>query len=133
MSREIYGLGGFADIGGYARAVRIGDHIAVSGTAATKADGTPLSPDVYAQTREAFRRGIEAVEALGGSVGDVIRTRIYLVAGVDWQRAIIAHREIFDDVRPANTTLFISGFPPEGVLVEVEIDAITATSGSDSA
>jgi enamine deaminase RidA (YjgF/YER057c/UK114 family) len=124
MTRQIHGLGGFADVGGYARAVRSGAYVAVSGTAATGPDGTAESGDVYEQAREAFRRAIEAIEALGGSSRDVLRTRMFLVDGVDWQRAVAAHRELFGDVRPANTTLFVSGFPPEGVLVEVELDAI---------
>lgn len=124
MSREIHGLSGFAEVGGYARAVRSGQYIAVSGTAATGQDGRAISPDLYEQTHEAFRRAIEAIEALGASVGDVLRTRLFLAEGEDWGPAVAAHRELFADVRPANTTLFVSGFPPEGVLVEVELDAI---------
>jgi enamine deaminase RidA (YjgF/YER057c/UK114 family) len=123
--RTKHRTGGFEDVGAYSRAVRAGDHIAVSGTAATGSDGAALSPgDVGAQTREGFRRAIEAVEALGGSVGDVLRTRIYLAAGADWRPAVEAHRELFAGIEPANTTLFVTGFPPRGVLVEVEIDAI---------
>jgi enamine deaminase RidA (YjgF/YER057c/UK114 family) len=124
VSRKVHGLGGFAEVGGYARAVRSADFIAVSGTAATTPAGEAVSDDIYAQTREALRRGLEAIEALGGSVTDVIRTRLFLVEGSDWQRAVAAHRELFEDVRPANTTLFVSGFPPQGVLVEIELDAI---------
>jgi enamine deaminase RidA (YjgF/YER057c/UK114 family) len=124
VTREVHGLGGFAEVGGYARAVRSADFIAVSGTAATNPAGEAVSADVYVQTREALQRGLEAVEALGGSVADVIRTRLFLVEGTDWRPAVAAHREVFEDVRPANTTLFVSGFPPEGVLVEIELDAI---------
>jgi enamine deaminase RidA (YjgF/YER057c/UK114 family) len=126
VSRKVYGLGGFAEVGGYARAVRSGDFIAVSGTAATNPAGKAVSTDVYVQTCEALRRGLEAVEALGGSVADVIRTRIFLVEGTNWQRAVLAHRELFEDFRPANTTMFVSGFPPDGVLVEIELDAVVS-------
>ena len=55
---------------------------------------------------------------------DVIRTRIYLASGSDWRPAVEAHRELFSAVNPANTTVFVTGFPPEGVLVEVEVDAV---------
>jgi enamine deaminase RidA (YjgF/YER057c/UK114 family) len=121
--RDTFRTGGFEDAGGYSRAVRSGDYVAVSGTAATSA--TILSRgDVNAQTREAFERALSAVSALGGSLDDVIRTRIYLADGADWRGAVEAHRELFAEVTPANTTLFVVGFPPEGVLVEVEVDAV---------
>ncbi|HWE80514.1 MAG TPA: Rid family hydrolase [Gaiellaceae bacterium] len=124
-SRETHRTGGFEDVGGYSRAVRSGSYIAVSGTAATDGKGGVVSPgDVHAQTAEGFRRALDAVRALGGSLEDVIRTRIFLVAGSDWRAAVEAHRELFATVNPANTTLFVVGFPPEGVLVEVEVDAI---------
>jgi enamine deaminase RidA (YjgF/YER057c/UK114 family) len=132
--RETHRTGGFEDIGGYSRAVRSGSHIAVSGTAATDSTGAVMSPgDVYAQTAEGLRRALAAVTALGGSIEDVIRTRILLVAGTDWRAAVEAHRELFSQVNPANTTLFVVGFPPEGVLVEVEIDAIVPDSTSEAA
>lgn len=123
--RSTHRSGGFEDVGGYSRAVRSGRHIAVSGTAATGKSGAALFPgDVYAQTREGFRRALDATEALGGSVSEVIRTRIYLLSGIDWRPAVEAHREVFAGVNPANTTLFVAGFPPDGVLVEVELDAV---------
>jgi enamine deaminase RidA (YjgF/YER057c/UK114 family) len=132
--RDAVRSGGFEDVGGYARAVRIGPIVAVSGTAATAAGGVALFPgDAYGQTREAFERALAAVAELGGNVEDVIRTRIFLAEGADWRRAIDAHRELFDDVRPANTTLFVAGFIPEGVLVEVEVDAVVVVVANNAA
>jgi enamine deaminase RidA (YjgF/YER057c/UK114 family) len=128
--RETHRTGGFEEVGGYSRAVRAGTTIAVSGTAATGPDGSALFPgDAGAQAAECFRRALAAVEALGGSPGDVIRTRIFLVSGADWRGAVAAHREAFGGVAPANTTVFVSGFPPEGVLVEVELDAVLPDPG----
>jgi enamine deaminase RidA (YjgF/YER057c/UK114 family) len=126
--RRVVRTGGFEDIGGYARAVRIGGTIAVSGTAATDAEGKALYPgDAYAQTRDAFERAVAALRDLGGGLNDVIRTRIYLAPGADWRRAVDAHRELFGETLPANTTLFVAGFIPAGVLVEIELDAVTTT------
>jgi len=123
--RRVVRTGGFEEVGGYARAVRVGNVIAVSGTAATDADGKALHPgDAYAQTRDAFQRAMSALLELGGGLGDVVRTRIYLAPGADWRRAIDAHRELFREVEPANTTLFVAGFIPVEVLVEVELDAV---------
>ncbi len=126
--RRVVRTGGFEDIGGYARAVRIGGTIAISGTAAIDAEGKALYPgDAYAQTRDAFERAVAALRDLGGGLNDVIRTRIYLAPGADWRRAIDAHRELFGETLPANTTLYVAGFIPAGVVVEVEIDAVTTT------
>jgi enamine deaminase RidA (YjgF/YER057c/UK114 family) len=117
--RRVFRTGGGAeDLAGYARAVRTGSWISVSGTA-------PASRgDVRAQTLDAFRLALEAVEHFGGSVENVARTRIFLAVGCNWRGAAEAHRELFGEVTPANTTLFVAGFIPEGVLVEVEIDAV---------
>jgi enamine deaminase RidA (YjgF/YER057c/UK114 family) len=117
-------------LAGYARASRTGGHIAVSGTTASAPDGTAVHPgDTYGQTREALTRALAAVEALGGRVGDVVRTRIYLVPGADWTAAASAHRELLGAVQPANTTLFVAGLVGDGLLVEVEVDAVTAAGG----
>jgi enamine deaminase RidA (YjgF/YER057c/UK114 family) len=114
----------FEDVAGYCRAVRSGPAIAVSGTVPTGQDGTALHPgDAYAQTREAFERALAAVRELGGEPSQVVRTRIFLVPDGDWREAVRAHSEVFGDVRPANTTLFVAGLIPPGALVEVEVDA----------
>jgi enamine deaminase RidA (YjgF/YER057c/UK114 family) len=105
--------------------VRAGSLVAVSGTAATGPDGAALfAGDVKTQTLESFRRALAAVEHFGGGIRNVVRTRVYLLDGSDWRGAAEAHRELFGEVAPANTTLFVSGFIPDGVLVEVELDAV---------
>jgi enamine deaminase RidA (YjgF/YER057c/UK114 family) len=118
----------FEDVAGYSRAVRIDSFIAVSGTAATDSDGRALSPgNSYAQTRECIEHALAAVVGLGGSARDVIRTRLFLTREAEWEGAIRAHHEAFSDVLPANTTLYVAGFIPQGVLVEVEVDAVVST------
>jgi enamine deaminase RidA (YjgF/YER057c/UK114 family) len=110
--------GGFEEAAAYSRAVRIGQHVAVSGTA-------PLEGgDVYAQTREAIGRALAAAGKLGAMKEDVLRTRLLLAPGCDWEGAVRAHAEAFAGVDPANTTYFVSGFIPDGVLVEFELDAV---------
>ncbi len=118
---------GFEELAGYSRAVRIGTHVAVSGTAAL-ADGVVLHPgDAYGQTREALARALAAAEQVGASAADVIRTRLLLVDGCDWHAAVRAHGEVFAAIAPANTTFFVTDFIPEGVLVEVELDAVVGS------
>src|SRR5947209_14574659 len=84
------------DAAGYSRAARRGTRIVTSGTTSSDADGAVLHPgDCYRQTVEAIARGVRGIEALGGSVGDVLRTRVYLAPGASWQDAARAHRQAF--------------------------------------
>jgi enamine deaminase RidA (YjgF/YER057c/UK114 family) len=109
---------------GYARAVRRGRRIAVSGTTSNGPDGAgAFAGDTHAQTLQAFTLALKAVVALGGQAADVIRTRVYLAPGADWQAAARAHRELFGDIPPANTTLYVGSLIGDGYLVEVEVDA----------
>jgi enamine deaminase RidA (YjgF/YER057c/UK114 family) len=75
--------GGFEEAAAYSRAVRIGGHVAISGTAPMD-DGVVLHPgDAYAQTRAAIEKALRAAAELGAAPGDVIRTRLLLAAGTD--------------------------------------------------
>jgi enamine deaminase RidA (YjgF/YER057c/UK114 family) len=119
--------GGAESAAAYSRAVRRGPFIAVSGTAATGPDGRALHKyDTYAQTRECFDRALAALTALGAGIDDVVRTRILLTPDADPGGAIRVHKELFEGREPANTTFYVAGFIPEGVLVEVELDAVIA-------
>lgn len=115
----------FEELASYSRATRIGDLVAVSGTAATDAKGV-CTGDAREQTRESLRRALEAAEALGARREDVLRTRLYLLAGADWRGAVEAHGEVFSGINPANTTLHVAELIPEGCLVEVELDAVAS-------
>ena len=120
MRRTFREGGGFEEAAAYSRAVRIGQHVAVSGTAAREGG------DAYAQTREVIARALAAAGELGAATEDVLRTRLLLAEGCDWEGAVRAHAEAFAGVNPANTTYFVSGFIPEDALVEFELDAIVA-------
>jgi enamine deaminase RidA (YjgF/YER057c/UK114 family) len=110
---------------GYSRAVRVGNTIEVSGTAAAGQDGKILSPgDVYGQTRDALRIIGEALAEGGASFQDVVRTRVYLTDASTWQEAGRAHGEVFSEIRPANTTLAVAGFIDPAILVEIEVTAV---------
>jgi enamine deaminase RidA (YjgF/YER057c/UK114 family) len=106
--------------------VRRFGHIAVSGTTATAADGRALHPgDTYGQALVALQRAIAAMQALGGRLDDVVRTRVFLAPGADWEGAARAHAEVMGSVAPANTMLYVAGLIGDGFLVEVELEAET--------
>nr|WP_088286667.1 Rid family hydrolase [Kineosporia sp. A_224] len=115
---------GWQDVGGYSRAVRRGPLVAVSGTTAHGPDGAALFPgDTYGQARHCLGVVLAAVEALGGTRDDVVRTRVLLAPGADWEAATRAHGEVFGAAPPANSTYYVAGLVGDGFLVEVEAEA----------
>lgn len=111
-------------LGGYSRAVRVGDRIVVSGTTATAVDGAPVAPgDAGAQARFILDRITRAIEELGGRLEDIIRTRIYLRRIEDWEAVARVHGERFGSIRPANT-LVEARLVGDDYLVEIEAEAV---------
>lgn len=110
---------------GISRAVRAGRIIAVSGTAPIGPDGKNVGRgDASAQARRCFEIVREALAKAGGSLDDVVRTRVLLTRIEDWEEVGKVHGEFFGTVRPANTTMQVAGFIDPEWLVEVEVDAI---------
>jgi enamine deaminase RidA (YjgF/YER057c/UK114 family) len=116
--------GGFGSQAGYSRAVRHGELIAVSATAALDNGAVVHEGDAYAQTRIVLDRALAAAREFGGSRESVIRTRLLLAPGCDWRAVVRAHKETFGSAPPANTTYYVGGLIPTGALVEVELDAV---------
>ncbi|MGE3818174.1 MAG: RidA family protein [Isosphaeraceae bacterium] len=107
---------------GYSRAVRTGDLITVTGTVGVEADGT-FSADLKAQTRRSLEIILAAIEALGGKVSDVIRTRIYVTDISRWREVGEIHGEIFGQIRPATTMVEVARLIDDAALIEIEADA----------
>lgn len=95
---------------GFSRASRIGNIIAVSGTAAIGPDGTVGVGNVYEQTKHCIEIMRKAIDEAGGSLHDVIRTRIMLVDVSTWEEAAKAHGEYFSNIQPACTFVEVKGF-----------------------
>ena len=110
---------------GLSRAVRVGNVIAVAGTAPLGPDGkTVCAGDAAGQARRCFEIAAAALEQLGASLADVVRTRILLTRIEDWRAVGEVHGEVFRDVRPANTVMQVVRFIDPDWLVEVEVDAV---------
>ena len=108
---------------GFSRAVRRGSHIAVSGTAPLDADGETVLGGAYEQAKRCFEVILEAVEALGGTREDVVRTRMFVIDASDWDAVSRAHGEFFGEVYPAATLVVVRGLLDPRWKVEIEADA----------
>lgn len=110
-------------LAGYARAVRIGDRILISGTTAAGPSGLVGGSDPAAQSRYVLDKIETAIKQLGGSLRDVVRTRIYVRNVADWEAVARVHGERFGDIRPANT-LVEAKLVGDEYLVEIEAEAV---------
>ena len=112
------------EIVGYSRAVKIGNIIEVAGTTAVDNGVTVGQNDPYIQTRFILEKIEKALIAMGASMNDVIRTRMYVVDISQWEAIGKAHREFFQEIRPAATMVEVKSLINEELLVEIEVTAI---------
>ena len=127
MNKRVSSGSPFEGIIGLSRARRIGNTIAVAGTAPLGPDGKTVAiGDVYAQTRRCIEIAAAALRDAGATLDDVIRTRIMLTDMSRWRDAARAHGEVFAEIRPASTMVEVNRFidPDWLVEVEVEVDAV---------
>lgn len=114
---------------GFSRAVRIGNTIAIGGTAPIAAQGgTDCIGDVFGQTKRCLDIALHALAQAGGAPQDVIRTRIILTDISTFEQAARAHAEVFADIRPVTTVMQVSAFVDPDWLVEIELDALLKDS-----
>ena len=117
----------YEPIVGISRAVRIGNFVAVAGTAPLGPDGKTVGVgDPRAQARRCFEISSAALQQLGARLQDVIRTRILLTRIEDWKAVAEVHGEVFRDIRPVNTILQVSRFIDPDWLIETEVDAVVS-------
>ena len=114
---------------GFSRAVRVGQFIAVGGTAPVDKDGNTVGVgDVFLQTKQCFEIIKAALEDAGSGLHDIVRTRVILTNIDDWKQAIEARKAYCQDARPVDTIMAINRFVNPEWLVEIEVDAVVAGS-----
>jgi enamine deaminase RidA (YjgF/YER057c/UK114 family) len=113
----------YEDAMGFSRAVRVGSSVVVSGTAPIWPDGH-VDPDPAVQARRCWEIVVAALEELGARVGNVVRTRQYVVSPDVADAVGAVHGEVFGGVRPASTMVVVASLLDPRWVVEVEADAV---------
>jgi enamine deaminase RidA (YjgF/YER057c/UK114 family) len=108
---------------GYSRAVRSGNTIAVTGCVGINADGT-YAKSFGEQTARSLAIIQAAIEALGGRMEHVIRTRMYVTDVSKWEEVARVHGSVFKEIRPATTIVEVARLIDVDALIEIEADAI---------
>jgi enamine deaminase RidA (YjgF/YER057c/UK114 family) len=122
--RLVFSGNPYEGIWGHSRAVRVGDHISVSGTAPIPGDGAAPPADAYGQTRLCLEIIMKALADLGARAEDVVRTRVYGTRADIFDDVARAHSEVFSEIQPASAFVVIKELANPAWLVEIEADAI---------
>jgi enamine deaminase RidA (YjgF/YER057c/UK114 family) len=122
--RLIAGHSPMEPIVGYSRAVVVGSHVFVSGTAPIPEDGGEPPSDAYGQAQLCLAIVVGALERAGARPEDVVRTRIYLTRSEDIDEVARAHGEVFAEIRPASTAVVVKELLDPRWRVEIEADAL---------
>ncbi len=119
----------WGDIVGYSRAMRIGNMIEVAGTAAIDENGTVVGVnDPYAQTRFILTKIEKVLKQVGGTMKDVVRTRIFVTDISRWEEIGRAHGEFFKDIKPVTSMVEVKALISPEMIVEIEATAILSES-----
>lgn len=128
VRQNIPGSSPFEPVIGFSRAVRTGNAVHISGTGPVGAD----DGSVEQQTRRVFEIIEQALTTAGGTLRDIVRTRMYLTHSADWESVGRVHGELFGEIRPAATMVVVAALLNPSWRIEIEAEAILDRAESDS-
>lgn len=114
---------------GFSRGVRVGRRIEIAGTAPVPVEGQPVADTAYAQMLRCGEISIAALEQLGATAADIVRTRMFITDPADSDEIGRAHRDVFGSVAPAATMVVVAALLEPDWKVEIEVEAEVAESG----
>lgn len=128
-NRTIYASGAvWEEAVGYSRAVKVGNHIEVSGTVASDENGAVVGAgDPYAQTKFILQKIEKALRHAGASLQDVVRTRMFVTDIARFDEYARAHGEVFRNIKPCTSMLEVKGLVSPEYLIEIEVTAILSS------
>ncbi|MGW7273304.1 RidA family protein [Streptomyces sp. NPDC054864] len=128
--RRVSSGGPWEEAIGYSRAVELPNGLVLVSGCTSVVDGAIEAGTPYEQAANAFHVAVESLKQLGLGREHVVRTRMYLTHARDVEEVGRAHKELFDDVRPAASMIIVSGFVDPSLVVEVEVEAYRPGAGA---
>ena len=117
-----------APIGPYNQAIRAGAFVFCSGQIPIDpATGSLVGGDVSAQATQVLANLREVLAAAGASLGDVVKTTIFLTDMADFAAVNTVYGQHFSGVAPARSTVAVAALP---LGARVEIEAVALLPGS---
>lgn len=124
--RRVSSGGPWEDKFGYSRAVELPNGLVLVAGCTSVVGGEISAGSPYEQAVASFQVAFDALKQTGLGREDVVRTRMYITHARDADEVGRAHKELFDDVRPAASMIIVSGFVDPSLVVEVEVEAYRA-------
>lgn len=123
LVRRVDSEGPWEEAFGYSRAVELPNGLVLVSGCTSIVGGQISAGSPYDQAVTAFGVALDALKELGLGAEHVVRTRMYITHARDVDEVGRAHKELFDEVRPAASMLIVSGFVDPSLVVEVEVEA----------
>lgn len=118
---------------GYSRAVKIGNALYISGTTAVDEKGDVVAVgDAYEQTRYVIQKVRDVLALSGLELSDVVRTRLFITNMAKWDEYARAHREAFENIRPASSIVQVMKLVDPRLTIEMEVDAVGGCEGVEN-
>ncbi|MBN8549209.1 MAG: RidA family protein [Deltaproteobacteria bacterium] len=118
---------------GYSRAVKVGNSVFISGTTAVDEKGEVVAAgDAYEQTRYIIQKVRDVLAMTGLELSDVVRTRLFVTNMAKWDEYARAHREAFENIRPASSIVQVTKLVDPRLMIEMEIDAVGGSQGVEN-
>ncbi len=131
MTRRVRSGSPYEDRYGFVRALTTGDRILVAGTAPIPPSGEAVAPDAYTQMLRCGEIIRQALAEVGAGLGDVVRTRMFIVDPGDADEVGRAHAELFGDAPPVATMVVVAALLDPAWKVEVEAEAVRGSGVAD--
>ncbi len=124
MNDRVHSSSPYEPAYGFSRALRTGDRILVAGTAPIPEAGREVAATAYEQMLLCGHIALTAIEALGGKVEHVVRTRMFIVEPSDADAVGMAHKEVFGSADPVATMVVVASLLDSSWKVEIEVEAV---------
>ena len=113
-------------IGPYSHIARVGQFITIGGTAGVDpATGQLAGPDVYAQTMQILESFKVMLASVNSDLEHVVHVNVFLKDMRDFERMNQAYVEQMGGHRPARTVIGVNELPKPGVLLTMNLTAVT--------